>query len=109
MKPDITDPAYAELNAVTEALYGVSDPELGINIIDLGLVYEIAVDQQARKIHVVMTLSTPSCPMGGMITAHVKLTAEQALPGYEADVELVWEPRWNADHISDADREALGW
>lgn len=107
IKLEITDPFYDVKTLVVNALYGVVDPELGINIIDLGLVYNIAVE--GEQIMISMTLSTPSCPMGGMITAHARLAAEQAVVGYTIMVELVWEPRWNADMVSEAGKAALGW
>ena len=104
---DIKDPNYELRMAAATALYEVVDPELGINIMDLGLVYDISV--KGKTVEVLMTLSTPSCPMGGIITAHATVAVNQALPGYEAKVELVWEPRWNAEHISEAGKAALGW
>jgi metal-sulfur cluster biosynthetic enzyme len=107
IKLEITDPHYDLKTSVVNALYDVVDPELGINIIDLGLVYDITVKEQ--EITVLMTLSTPSCPMGGMITAHARIAVEQAIAGYKVKVELIWEPRWNAEMVNEAGKAALGW
>lgn len=107
MIPTLSDPHYKEKLAVIAALQQVIDPELGINIIDLGLVYTISISDQ--EVVVEMTLSTRSCPMGGIITAHAKLAVEEALPGYVATIQLVWDPPWSADSISDEGKAMLGW
>jgi metal-sulfur cluster biosynthetic enzyme len=104
---EITDEYYEGKTAALNALYQVTDPELGINIVDMGLVYSIIVNE--KKVLMSMTLSTPSCPMGNFITAHAKMAIESALPDYEIQVELVWEPRWNAELISEEGKAALGW
>ncbi|HRO41573.1 MAG TPA: metal-sulfur cluster assembly factor [Flavipsychrobacter sp.] len=107
MIPELTDKYYKEKFTVLNALHQVNDPELNINIVDLGLVY--AVEVTDRDINVDMTLSTRSCPMGGMITAHAKLAVEEAMPGYTVVINLVWEPKWNADKISEEGKALLGW
>jgi metal-sulfur cluster biosynthetic enzyme len=109
MNIDIKDPQYAGKNRVIAALYEVADPELGINIIDLGLVYDITIDEAKKEVFIEMTLSTRSCPLGGIITGHVKAATEEAMPGYVATVTLVWEPKWNADRITKQGKSELGW
>ncbi len=109
MNLTISDSSYNLELQVLNALYEVNDPELNINIVDLGLVYEVRVDEVAGQIMIEMTLSTRSCPLGGLITSHVKVAAEGALPGYTAEVNLVWSPKWTSDRISEAGRAALGW
>lgn len=104
----ITDPHYAVKMKVLHALYCVKDPELNINIVDLGLVYHINIHEDEGMISIQMTLSTPACPMSNMITNHVIVAVEHELDSYNAEVELVWEPRWNYDHISAEGRTALG-
>ncbi len=104
---DITDKQYEEKMVVLMALHEVVDPELGINIVDLGLVYNIEIEESSKTISLEMTLSTPSCPLGGIITGHVKIAVEQAMPGFDTIVDLVWEPRWNYDRISEAGRAML--
>lgn len=108
MNVPITDPYYALKMKVLQALYCVKDPELNINIVDLGLVYHIDVNEDESLISIQMTLSTPACPMSNMITNHAIVAVEDALVNYTVKVELVWEPRWNYDHISAEGRVALG-
>lgn len=89
------------------ALMQVFDPELHVNIIDLGLVY--AVDfSEADVATVKMTLSTPHCPMGDAIEQGVRNVMEIAFPDRECKIELVWEPEWNFHMISEAGRAELG-
>jgi len=107
MIPALTDPHYNEKIAILNALHQVSDPELGVNIVDLGLVYDVKIND--KEVLVEMTLSTPSCPMGNLITAHAKIAVEAALDGYEVLIRLVWEPRWNADRITPEGKAMLGW
>ena len=109
MEIDITDPRYSLKMKIVEALYEVNDPELGINIVDLGLVYDVSIDEEAKQVSIEMTLSTRSCPMGGMLTAHAKVAVSTAVPEYETAVHLVWEPKWDASRISAAGKEMLGW
>ena len=93
---------------VLEALRQVIDPELGVNIVDLGLVYGVAVkDGRAR---ITMTLTTPGCPMGGSIVEAVETAATLLVPGVDAvEVDLVWNPPWCFDCITDAGCQELGW
>ncbi|HEY9176280.1 MAG TPA: metal-sulfur cluster assembly factor [Flavipsychrobacter sp.] len=104
----ITDPHYAVKIKAIQALYGVTDPELNINIVDLGLVYDIHINEELKKVSVEMTLSTKSCPLGGIITNHARVAIEDKLDDYDAEVQLVWEPKWNYDKISAEGRIALG-
>jgi len=92
--------------ALREALREVFDPELGYNIVDLGLVYDIAVrDGSAR---VTMTLTTPGCPASEMIQGGVQQRL-QALPGIdEVEIDLVWEPRWSPQAMSPVAKEHFG-
>ncbi|MEE9237758.1 MAG: metal-sulfur cluster assembly factor [Thermoplasmata archaeon] len=83
------------------------DPEIPINIVDLGLVYEIELKDD--KVHVKMTLTAPGCPMHTMISEDVtrKLLT---LDGIEdAEVEIVWEPPWTPEKMSETARQMLGW
>lgn len=105
----ITDKDYDYKMAVLTALHEVMDPELNVNIVDLGLVYDLHIDDAEKMVTVVMTLSTPACPLGGIISAHVKVAVTQVLPAYDATVNLVWDPRWNADMVSESGKRLLGW
>ncbi len=91
--------------AVWNALRGVVDPELGCNIVDLGLVY--GLDIQGRKVRVVMTLTTPGCPLHESLCAGVQMVLLNLEDVDEADVELVWEPPWHPDRMSEAARARL--
>lgn len=87
-------------------LYLVMDPELFVNIIDLGLVYDLIFTPQT--IQVEMTLSTSHCPMGEAIVEGVKNVLAQQFTNHVIEVNLVWEPRWSFDMISAGGRLQLG-
>lgn len=91
---------------VRESLKGVIDPELGLNIVDLGLIYDVEVeDGQAI---VTMTLTSPGCPAGGMIMSGAQEAARGTEGVEDADVRLVWKPFWTPDRIDPDVRAALG-
>jgi metal-sulfur cluster biosynthetic enzyme len=91
---------------VYEALQECYDPEIPVNIVDLGLVYDVEVD--GNKVAVKMTLTAPGCGMGTMIAADAKQKI-MALEGVEdASVDLVWEPPWNPSMISEEAKQRLG-
>jgi metal-sulfur cluster biosynthetic enzyme len=95
-------------SAVYEALREVIDPELGVNVVDLGLVYAVAVD--GERVHVEMTMTTPACPIGAMLREEVDAAIREHLPQVrEVELELVWEPPWTPERMTDAARAALGW
>ena len=83
---------------VRKALRAVKDPELGLNIIDLGLVYDVEVSEPG-DVHVKMTLTSPGCPAGPEILQDARLVLEQLEGVTSADVELVWEPYWTPDRM----------
>lgn len=89
------------------ALMQVIDPELNINIVDLGLVYGVDFSISGQ-ITVRMTLSTPHCPMGDAIEQGVRNVLGKAFPERESVIELVWEPEWNFHMISEAGKQQLG-
>ena len=91
---------------VREALRDVVDPELGLNIVDLGLVYDVRV--QGAHVEVDLSMTTPSCPLGEYIAgdARERLLAVEGVTS--VDVALVWEPPWSPARMSDAARHALG-
>lgn len=109
MNIDISDPGYQHKLSVISILTQVVDPELGINVIDLGLIYEIAINENAKEILVTMTLSTPSCPVGGIIKSNVQLMIEEAFPDHTVAIDLVFEPRWSLEMVTDEGKSALGW
>ncbi|MEM3030123.1 MAG: metal-sulfur cluster assembly factor [Candidatus Micrarchaeia archaeon] len=92
---------------VLGALKAVIDPEIGIDIVDLGLVYEIKIDAE-NSVHVKMTLTTPFCPLGPMILNNAE-RAVQGIKGVKsAKVELVFEPPWTPDRMSTEAKKSLG-
>jgi len=94
--------------AAWEVLRHVIDPEVGINIVDLGLVYR--VDVEAGKVLVTMTLTTPGCPLHETIAEAVNTALVHSLDGIRAvTLDLVWEPRWSPSLITEEGLEALGW
>lgn len=101
------DPLPSE-QAVRQALRAVDDPEVGMNVVDLGLVYRI--DVGPHGVDVEMTMTTPACPMGGMIVDEAREAVQALLPdGAAAEVHLVWEPAWTPDMMSPGAKEAFGW
>ena len=91
---------------VYKALKNVIDPEIGFNIVDLGLVYDVNV--QDGNVKIKMTLSSPSCPLSGTILSWVE-SAVRNLEGVKnVDIELVWEPQWTIEMASDEVKKALG-
>jgi metal-sulfur cluster biosynthetic enzyme len=92
---------------VIEALRRVSDPEIGFNIVDLGLVYDIEIREQ--QVWIAMTLTSPVCPVGDDILREAKEALEALSGTGEIVVELVWRPRWDPRYMaSDEVRMQLG-
>ena len=95
-------------DALREALRQVEDPEAGMNIMDLGLVYTI--DVGADFVNVEMTMTTAACPMAEMLTDQVRSVIERSTPeGTAVSVRLVWDPPWTPDRMSGIAREHFGW
>lgn len=92
---------------VQERLAGVIDPELGINIVDLGLVYDVALDEQT--IAITMTMTTPACPLGPYLEQSVEAALADVAGPRLITVDVVFDPPWSPDLISDEGREQLGW
>lgn len=91
---------------VYEALQECYDPEIPVNIVDLGLVYDVEIADD--KVDVKMTLTTPGCGMGGMIAANAQ-SLIMDLPGVtEANVNVVWDPPWDPSLISEEAKQKLG-
>jgi FeS assembly SUF system protein len=93
---------------VIAALRTVFDPELPVNIYDLGLIYGLDVDEVAGKVQIRMTLTAPGCPVAQTFPATVEDAVEAVEGVHEARVDLVWEPQWSKDQMSEAARLELG-
>jgi FeS assembly SUF system protein len=92
---------------VIAAMRTVYDPEISVNIYDLGLIYEVEINQQA-VVYVKMTLTAPACPVAGILPGQVE-AAIKAVDGIrDAHVELVWDPPWSQERMSDEARLTLG-
>jgi FeS assembly SUF system protein len=104
-EPDAGDP---ELQArVLEALKTVRDPEIPVNLVDLGLIYELIVRKDGT-VYVEMTLTTPACPVAGALPGQVQ-QAVGAVPGVnDVRVKLVWTPPWSQDRMSEEAKLELG-
>ncbi len=94
---------------IKEALCEVKDPEIGMNIIELGLVYDIILDQDKGSVQINMTLTSPGCPLGPEITGAAYLAITR-LPGVkDCHVDLVWTPMWNPEvNPTEEAKAALG-
>ena len=100
-------PAVPTPESVRKALRAVKDPELYLNIIDIGLVYDIEVNDPGM-VHVRMTLTSPGCPAGTEIIDDVKKVAADMEGVQGVEVELVWDPYWTPDKMDPRVRAFLG-
>jgi metal-sulfur cluster biosynthetic enzyme len=91
---------------IMEALRQVNDPELGINIVDLGLVYDVSVE--GDTVHVTYTLTTMGCPIGPLIESQIKQLLEPIEGVDNVDAEMVLSPPWTPDKMSEEAKAALG-
>jgi metal-sulfur cluster biosynthetic enzyme len=95
-------------DAVWDALRTVDDPEVGMNVVDLGLVYGVEV--QDRDVSVRITMTSPACPLGDVIADNAAAAIRAAAPGAgKIDVALVWDPPWTPERMSEAARKRFGW
>lgn len=93
---------------ITEALRRVVDPEMALNILDVGLVYGVTVAD--GTVHVRLTMTSAACPVTDVIVEEVESELDRALPAeLKIGVELVWEPPWSNERMSEAARRFMGW
>ena len=93
---------------VQTVLRSVIDPEVGMNIVDLGLVYGVNITDS--KLQVDLTMTTPACPMSEMILDNAQYALKAVVPeGTEIDLNLVWEPPWAPDMMGEHARQHFGW
>ena len=90
-----------------ELLKSVLDPEIEINIVDLGLIYELNYDGD-KKVNIVMTFSTPSCPLGESIIANIKGTINQQYANFKVNIDVVFKPLWTPEMVSEEGKRLLG-
>ena len=96
--------AKANLDDVQEALYDVVDPELGINVVDLGLVYGVQLDENQHAV-IDMTLTSAACPLTDVLEDQTREALEGLVDGFR--INWVWMPPWGPDKITDEGREQL--
>ena len=94
------------VGGVFEALRGVYDPELGIDVVDLGLVHAVGVDDAVITIE--MTLTTPGCPVSEQLPAEARAAVVAAFPDTHVEVRVVWDPPWTPDRMHRDPFELLG-
>jgi len=104
---DSTEEKKAILDSVTENLKRCFDPEIPVNIYELGLIYRIDVDDDLG-VEVKMTLTSPNCPAAQELPEEVRVLTESAEGTTAANVEVVWEPQWAPEKMSEAARLELG-
>ncbi len=90
---------------VLEALKAVSDPEIGMDVVNLGLVYDVQINDD--KVYIKMTMTAPTCPVTPWILAEAQRVVENIEGVEAADVELVWEPQWTPALMTDFAKEQL--
>ncbi len=86
---------------VWQVLRSIYDPEIPVNLVDLGLIYSIDVNQENKKVEIQMTLTAPGCGMGPVMVSDIKYRTSKVPNVLEVVVELVFEPTWNRDMMSD--------
>jgi metal-sulfur cluster biosynthetic enzyme len=92
-----------------DALKRVYDPEIGMNIVDLGMVYRLDLEAETGKVHVDLALTTPGCPLGPEIIRDIKRELRAFECVQEVTVDLVWQPLWHPSMMSDYAKDALGY
>lgn len=114
LEPDDSHAAAGESHApvplvaqLYDLLHEVIDPEVGVNIVDLGLVFDVAV--AGRRADVRMTLTTPGCPLSGYMDDAIRRTLTRVPEIQDTYMNLVWEPAWGPHLMSDEAKRQLGW
>ncbi|HEX7412820.1 MAG TPA: metal-sulfur cluster assembly factor [Bacteroidia bacterium] len=97
----------SKCNIALAVLQEVIDPEIGLNVVDLGLIYRIYFDENESTVFVSMTLTTQFCPMGESMTDGVTQAVQQAFPNEKVNVRLTFDPPWNSEMISEEGKEYL--
>jgi len=93
---------------IEDALRRVVDPELAMTIVDVGLIYGVTVN--AQRVHVLLTMTSAACPVTDVIVDDVETALDRVLPReLKIHVELVWEPPWTSDRLSERAKAFMGW
>jgi metal-sulfur cluster biosynthetic enzyme len=99
----------ATRDEILKALEGVEDPEIGMNIVDLGLVYGVDWDEDRGRVHLDLTLTSPGCPYGPELIRQVKRELRDLEDVLDVEVDLVWQPLWHPSMMSDYAKDELGY
>ena len=94
---------------VLEALERVEDPEIGMDVLNLGLVYGLDLDEEKEEVHVDLSLTSPGCPFGPELIREIKRELRKLDAGLSVEVELVWQPLWHPSMMSDYAKDELGY
>ena len=92
---------------VMEAIKPVSDPEMGFSVVDLGLIYDVELDEENKSVVVKMTLTSPACPVGPQIMGAVHTQCLDLEEVEDVDVQLVWTPLWDPTKMASEDVKML--
>jgi metal-sulfur cluster biosynthetic enzyme len=93
---------------IVEALSTVLDPELGVDIIALGLIYDIGIEN--NDLRIAMTMTTPACPLNSYFTQTIERTIRRRIPNIlHCEVEIVWQPQWDPSMMSAEGKLQMGW
>lgn len=101
MKEQIISNNSIKCAVALTGLYNVVDPEIGLNVVDLGLIYQIDFDDSIARIDAGMTLTTQFCPMGESMVSNVTQSLKSSFPDYEVQVHLIFDPPWNHSRITE--------
>ncbi len=93
---------------VVEVVKTIFDPEIPVNIYELGLIYEVTWDAERKKVDVSMTLTSPSCPVAGTLPGEVEVKIKEIDGIDDVTVELVWDPPWTMEKLSEAAKLQMG-
>lgn len=102
----LSDPHEALRRGALDALANVWDPELGLDVVSLGLVYDLRVD--GPRIEIDMTLTTPGCPVSQQLPIEAQQAVAAALPGVDVALNVVWDPPWTPERLSPDAMARLG-
>ncbi len=91
---------------IKETLKGVKDPEVGLNIVDMGLIYN--VDISGSKVNIEMTLTSPACPAGPQILSEIDMSLKELEDIDDVNINVVWSPAWDPSRMSDDGKDELG-
>lgn len=94
---------------IIDALKNVYDPEIPINIVDLGLIYDINYDEDNGKVYVKMTLTAPGCPMGNYILRDVEMVIREVEGVRDVEIEITYDPPWSPEMMSSEAKKDLGY